>query len=152
MGKVFEKGHACNEAGLALDADRIEIVLRTRDAPAAPLGLPRYNDRIGSRDGMACAIFRGLPFVPGAHDAPILVAAMAVLGQRLFALQFVRGEFAAQSHIVVNAQRLIDSLRPMRHHALDKRPCAHRLHVNTLVLVEICLGHPSRNPFSSPLR
>ena len=43
---------------------------------------------------------------------------MAVVAQRLFAEQFLGGEFAAQADVVMDADRLIDALGPMRHDML----------------------------------
>ena len=92
---------------------------------------------------MARAVFRRLPLVAGAHDAPALGVPLAVVGERLFGLQFLGREFAAQADVVKHPQRLIDAFRPMRHNLFDDGPGAHRLHVHTLILVKMRF-HPIR--------
>ncbi|MEJ0042045.1 MAG: hypothetical protein WDM81_07430 [Rhizomicrobium sp.] len=118
------------------------IVFGARDAPAAPFRLARHDHRIGARHRMAGAVFRRLPLVgaqrttrqksPSAFFSPV---------NRLFGLQFVGGELAPEADVVVHADRLIEALRPMRHDMLDQRPCADRLHIDALTLMELCLRH-----------
>ena len=90
---------------------------------------------------MAGAIFRRLPLVAGPHHAPALGIVGDAVAQRLFVLQFLGGEFAAQAHIVMDADGLIDALGPMRHDMLDQRPGADRFDIDPLVLVELRLRH-----------
>ena len=57
------------------------------------------------------------------------------------ATQFLGGEFAAQAHVVVDANGLIDPFGPMRHDMFDQSPGADRFHIYPLVLVELRFRH-----------
>ena len=59
---------------------------------------------------MAGAILCGLPFVPCTHNSPSLPAVGRGSARGFLALQFFGGEFTAQAHIVIDAQRLLDAL------------------------------------------
>src|SRR4051812_37543892 len=63
-----------NEAGLLLDRFGRQIVFRARHAPAAPFRVARHDDWIGAGNGMAGAVFRGLPLVPCTDNPPGLRA------------------------------------------------------------------------------
>src|SRR5437667_10559564 len=90
---------ACDHARLLFDLDGIEIVLRARHAPTAPLGRSGHDNRIASRKRMSCAVFGRLPFVALTDDAPVIAILGDVLELRLFGLQFVGSEFASESDV-----------------------------------------------------
>src|SRR5205823_310487 len=106
------------------------------------------NGREGPRIRMMHRLDGRLPLVRRAHDTPLLFA-LASGGEGRVALQFIGAEFTPKTDVVKDADRLFESFGPLRHDALDERPSADRLHIDFLILMELCACH-RRTPYSGP--
>ena len=101
-----------------------------------------YDDGMRARIGMRRGLGIGLPFVARPRDTPLF--ALVGNGRRLrFGLQLVRAEFATETHVIVDADRRLEALGPMRDHPLDLSPGPDGTNIDPLVLVELCVRHGS---------
>ena len=138
---VGHSGRSGDKACLTLDARRRQSIFGAGDTPAAPVIVACHYDGIGTGIGMVRRFFGRLPFVLRAGEAPLLLVRAPGMIERRLGLQFVGGKLASQPAIVVNPDRFIESLSPVRHNALDNGPSSDRLYVNSLILVILRARH-----------